>query len=91
MFLNVVFLAGGIGVGYLIRGEIDRRKSKKAWSVALDEGLKIAEKLVNDISAVKKDEDTEGDTAIDLDSISNLFDIADPKNESNSTDETIQL
>lgn len=91
MILNVVFLAGGICVGYLIRGEIDRRKSKKAWSVALDEGLKIAEKLVNDISAVKKDTDEENDDEINIDSIGNLFDIEDIKKESNSTDETIQL
>ena len=91
MVLNVVFLAGGICIGYLIRGEIDRRKSKKAWSVALDEGLKIAEKLVNDISAVKKEEDDEDDKEINIDSISDLFNIADSKNESNSTDETIQL
>lgn len=91
MVLNIVFLAGGIGIGYLIRGEIDRRKSKKAWTVALDEGLKVAEKLVKDITSVKKEEDDGDDKTIDLDSISNLFDITDSKNESNSTDETIQL
>ena len=91
MVLNVVFLAGGIGIGYLIRGEIDRRKSKKALSVALDEGLKVAEKLVNDITSVKKNDSDEDDNDINLDSLTNLFDIADSKNESNSTDETIQL
>ena len=91
MVLNIVFLAGGVCVGYLLRGEIDRRKSKKAWSVALDEGLKIAEKLVNDISAVKKDEEDEDEKVIDIESIGDLFNIEETKTESNSTDETIQL
>ena len=91
MVLNIVFLAGGIGIGYLIRGEIDRRKSKKAWSVALEEGLKVAEKLVNDITAVKKDEEDEDEQVIDLESIGDLFNIEETKTESNSTDETIQL
>ena len=29
MILNVIFLAGGICIGYLLRGELDRRKSRK--------------------------------------------------------------
>lgn len=91
MVLNIAFLAGGICVGYLLRGEIDRRKSKKAWTVALDEGLKVAEKMVKDITSVKKEEDDGDDKEINIDSISDLFNIADSKNESNSTDETIQL
>lgn len=87
MILNVIFLAGGIGIGYLLRGELDRKKSKKALSAALDEGIKVAEKWLNEYS--KKDEvnyETDEPGEISLESITELF-----KDSSNSTDETIKL
>ena len=90
MILNVIFLAGGIGIGYLIRGEIDRKKSKKAWSVALDEGLKIAKSFMESVE--KKEEDDVEEVSpdeISFDTIADMF--KDATDQSNSSDETIQL
>lgn len=90
MVLNIIFLAGGIGIGYLIRGEINSRKSKKAFSVALDEGLKLAKSFMENVE--KKETEDEKDFEIDepgeisFEGIADLF-----KDSSNSTDETIKL
>lgn len=90
MILNIIFLAGGIGIGYLIRGELDRRKSKKTWSVAIDEGLKIAKQFMENIEK-KEDDGIEevGPDEISFEAIADMF--KDATNESNSTDETIKL
>ena len=87
MVLNIIFLAGGIFVGYLLRGEIDRRKSKKAIGVALDEGIKVAQKWLDKLET-KEEDDYEIDEPgeISFDGIADLF-----KDSSNSTDETIKL
>lgn len=87
MILNVIFLAGGICIGYLIRGEMDRRKAKKTWSIAIDEGIKLAQKLMDSIEN-KEDEDYETDEPgeISFEGLADLF-----KDSSNSTDETIKL
>jgi hypothetical protein len=90
MILNVIFLAGGIGIGYLIRGELDRRKSKKAWSAAIDEGLNIAKTLMDSIEKKENDEIEEvSPDEISFDTIADMF--KDATSESNSTDETIKL
>lgn len=88
MFLNVIFLAGGICVGYLLRGEIDRRKSKKAWAAAIEEGIKVAQKIMETIENKTEDEEYETDEPgeISFEGLADLF-----KNTSNSTDETIKL
>lgn len=85
MILNVIFLAGGIGIGYLIRGELDRRKSKKAIGVALEEGLKIAQKWIDEFSEKEEKDKNE----ISFDDLETIF--TEVKDNSNSTDETIQL
>ena len=85
MILNVIFLAGGIGIGYLIRGELDRRKSNKAISVALKEGIKIAQKWVDEFGE-KEEKDKNEISFNDLETI-----FTEVKDDSNSTDETIQL
>ena len=68
MILNVIFLAGGIGIGYLIRGELDRRKSNKAINVALKEGIKVAQKWIDEFSEKKEN----GNEEISFD-ISSLY------------------
>lgn len=85
MILNVIFLAGGIGIGYLIRGELDRRKSMKAINTVLEEGLKIANKLMDEFSEKKEN----GNEEISFDDLENIF--TEVKDSSNSTDETIRL
>lgn len=91
MVLNIIFLAGGIGIGYLLRGEINSRKSKKAFAAALDEGIKIAEKWLKEFS--KKEDEDEEDFEIDepgeisFEALEDLF----KDSSSNSTDETIKL
>lgn len=84
MILNVIFLAGGIGIGYLIRGELDRRKSKKAINTVLEEGLKIANKFMDEFGEEEKDKNE-----ISFDGLENIF--TSVKDNSNSTDETIRL
>lgn len=84
MILNVIFLAGGIGIGYLIRGELDRRKSNKAISAMLKEGIKVAQKCIDEFSEKK-----ENGEEISFDDLENIF--TEVKDTSNSTDETIQL
>lgn len=94
MILNVIFLAGGIGIGYLIRGEIDRRKSKKAISLALDKGIKLAESFVSSLNKKEETDDEEETDSKEIEEISfeNIVDMFKDVNEqSNSTDETIQL
>ena len=88
MFLNVIFLAGGICIGYLLRGELDRRKSKKAWAAAIEEGIKAAQKIMETIENKTEDEEYETDEPgeISFEGLADLF-----KNSSNSTDETIKL
>ena len=85
MILNVIFLAGGIGIGYLIRGELDRRKSNKAINVALKEGIKVAQKWIDEFSEKKEN----GNEEISFDDLENIF--TEVKDTSNSTDETIRL
>lgn len=85
MILNVIFLAGGIGIGYLIRGELDRRKSNKAINVALKEGIKVAQKWIDEFSEKKEN----GNEEISFDDLENIF--TEVKDSSNSTDETIRL
>ena len=88
MILNVIFLAGGICIGYLIRGEMDRRKSKKAWAAAIDEGIKVAQKLMESVEN-KEDYETDGPDEISFEGLEDLF--KEVTNSSNSTDETIKL
>ncbi len=85
MILNVIFLIGGIGIGYLIRGELNRRKSNKALAVALKEGITLIEKWANELGEKEEKDKTE----ISFDDLETIF--TEVKDDSNSTDETIQL
>ena len=91
MVLNVIFLAGGIGIGYLLRGEFDRRKNKQIMNTILDEGIKIAKQFVDTMDTSDKQDDYVVDDAdeISFDGIADLF--KSSEDNSNSTDETIKL
>lgn len=75
MVLNVVFLVGGMFVGYLIRGEVNRRKTKKVVSELLDVASNIIETLNN-----KEENEDETEMEKVSDNIINI-----------SNDETIKL
>ena len=97
MILNAIFLVGGIGIGYLIRGEIDRYKSRKAKEIAFNEGKKLAESFINSLNKLNEkeeinNEEDDTDNAIEEISFENIVDMFKDVNEqSNSTDETIRL
>ena len=79
MLMNVIFLIGGIGIGYLIRGEIERKKSKKAMNDIIDASLTFAKEMLNNLETNK--EETENAES------QNVWTV-EP---GNSNDETIQL
>ena len=85
MVLNIVFLLGGIGIGYLIRGEIQRRKSDKAMAKMIDAGGELVKTI---LSMSNDEEKKEEEDEISFDDLEDLFHI---ENNSNSTDETIKL
>ena len=81
MAMNIIFLAGGICVGYLIRGEVQRRKSNKA----IADGLELCASFLKGLadSSSEKSEETEN---IETESYK-----PDMKVVSNSSDEIIDL
>ena len=79
MIMNVVFLIGGIGIGYLIRGEMERKKSAKAMKDIFDAGFAVAKELLDSLGDEKKEAgEVVDDTPWTVET-------------TNSTDETIQL
>ena len=82
MVLNVLFLAGGICVGYLIRGEINRRKSNKAVVYALGKTVEFLKEYLDDDK-----EETESNNDSEIDNIFSGFNME----YDNSSDETIKL
>lgn len=85
MVLNIVFLLGGIGIGYLIRGEIQRRKSDKAMVNMINAGGELVKTI---LSMSNDEEKKEEEDEISFNDLEDLFHI---ENNSNSTDETIKL
>ena len=90
MVLNIIFLAGGICIGYLIRGEVQRKKADKAMGEAIDAGIELAKVVLGLVTNddKKEDEIEEADDEISFDALENLFHV---ENSSNSSDETIKL
>ncbi len=86
MVLNIVFLVGGAFVGYLLRGEIQRRKSTKQINGIVNAALEIATKIAE---SSNKEEESKDDFEDIWDSAKS--DIAKIVDIGNSNDETIKL
>ena len=89
MVLNIVFLAGGICIGYLIRGEIQRRKSDKAMKEMIEAGGELVKTVLMALNDTNEEEETSNEGEIVFDGLENLFHTV--SDGSNSSDETIKL